>query len=1137
MSGTGETIGVTVAKTSIGSLSSSVSHDVERVVVSSVVRTNIAGTGGSVVTVIGQYVGYWDYSVKVRIGGSGAEATTGWGSDSSIMSKGGRGRSSSSMSGTGETIGVTVAKTSIGSLSSSVSHDVERVVVSSVVRTNIAGTGGSVVTVIGQYVGYWDYSVKVRIGGSGAEATTGWGSDSSIMSKGGRGRSSSSMSGTGETIGVTVAKTSIGSLSSSVSHDVERVVVSSVVRTNIAGTGGSVVTVIGQYVGYWDYSVKVRIGGSGAEATTGWGSDSSIMSKGGRGRSSMSGTGETIGVTVAKTSIGSLSSSVSHDVERVVVSSVVRTNIAGTGGSVVTVIGQYVGYWDYSVKVRIGGSGAEATTGWGSDSSIMSKGGRGRSSMSGTGETIGVTVAKTSIGSLSSSVSHDVERVVVSSVVRTNIAGTGGSVVTVIGQYVGYWDYSVKVRIGGSGAEATTGWGSDSSIMSKGGRGRSSMSGTGETIGVTVAKTSIGSLSSSVSHDVERVVVSSVVRTNIAGTGGSVVTVIGQYVGYWDYSVKVRIGGSGAEATTGWGSDSSIMSKGGRGRSSSSMSGTGETIGVTVAKTSIGSLSSSVSHDVERVVVSSVVRTNIAGTGGSVVTVIGQYVGYWDYSVKVRIGGSGAEATTGWGSDSSIMSKGGRGRSSSSMSGTGETIGVTVAKTSIGSLSSSVSHDVERVVVSSVVRTNIAGTGGSVVTVIGQYVGYWDYSVKVRIGGSGAEATTGWGSDSSIMSKGGRGRSSMSGTGETIGVTVAKTSIGSLSSSVSHDVERVVVSSVVRTNIAGTGGSVVTVIGQYVGYWDYSVKVRIGGSGAEATTGWGSDSSIMSKGGRGRSSMSGTGETIGVTVAKTSIGSLSSSVSHDVERVVVSSVVRTNIAGTGGSVVTVIGQYVGYWDYSVKVRIGGSGAEATTGWGSDSSIMSKGGRGRSSSSMSGTGETIGVTVAKTSIGSLSSSVSHDVERVVVSSVVRTNIAGTGGSVVTVIGQYVGYWDYSVKVRIGGSGAEATTGWGSDSSIMSKGGRGRSSMSGTGETIGVTVAKTSIGSLSSSVSHDVERVVVSSVVRTNIAGTGGSVVTVIGQYVGYWDYSVKVRIGGSGAEATTGWGSDSSIMSKGGRGRS
>src|SRR3569623_239740 len=617
------------------------------------------------------------------------------------------------MSGTGETIGVTVAKTSIGSLSSSVSHDVERVVVSSVVRTNIAGTGGSVVTVIGQYVGYWDYSVKVRIGGSGAEATTGWGSDSSIMSKGGRGRSSSSMSGTGETIGVTVAKTSIGSLSSSVSHDVERVVVSSVVRTNIAGTGGSVVTVIGQYVGYWDYSVKVRIGGSGAEATTGWGSDSSIMSKGGRGRSSMSGTGETIGVTVAKTSIGSLSSSVSHDVERVVVSSVVRTNIAGTGGSVVTVIGQYVGYWDYSVKVRIGGSGAEATTGWGSDSSIMSKGGRGRSSMSGTGETIGVTVAKTSIGSLSSSVSHDVERVVVSSVVRTNIAGTGGSVVTVIGQYVGYWDYSVKVRIGGSGAEATTGWGSDSSIMSKGGRGRSSMSGTGETIGVTVAKTSIGSLSSSVSHDVERVVVSSVVRTNIAGTGGSVVTVIGQYVGYWDYSVKVRIGGSGAEATTGWGSDSSIMSKGGRGRSS--MSGTGETIGVTVAKTSIGSLSSSVSHDVERVVVSSVVRTNIAGTGGSVVTVIGQYVGYWDYSVKVRIGGSGAEATTGWGSDSSIMSKGGRGRSSSSMSGTGETIGATVAKTSIRSLSSSVSHDVERVVVSSVVRTNIAGTGGSVV--------------------------------------------------------------------------------------------------------------------------------------------------------------------------------------------------------------------------------------------------------------------------------------------------------------------------------------------------------------------------------------------------------------------------------------
>ena len=111
----------------------------------------------------------------------------------------------------------------------------------------------------------------------------------------------------------------------------------------------------------------------------------------------------------------------------------------------------------------------------------------------------------------------------------------------------------------------------------------------------------------------------------------------------------------------------------------------------------------------------------------------------WGYTEKMRIGVSSCEVTS-WVSDTSV-----RCQPVAALRGSHRVV-MTVGST-IGSMTEAVSADVA--VVSTLMKSNAAGTGSSSITVQGVGFGLVGYSSQVRQGSTGCEAT-GWESETSV---------------------------------------------------------------------------------------------------------------------------------------------------------------------------------------------------------------------------------------------------------------------------------------------------------------------------------------------------------------------------------------------------
>ena len=238
------------------------------------------------------------------------------------------------------------------------------------------------------------------------------------------------------------------------------------------------------------------------------------------------------------------------------------------------------------------------------------------------------------------------------------------------------------------------------------------------------------------------------------------------------------------------------------------------------------------------------------------------------------------------------------------------------------------SYDSQYLFVIRVVPTNGATTGSTSMTVVVSNLDTLSLSERCRMGQSGTQASV-WMSSSSVLGKWSTGVESSA----TACVTSAKR-VGSLSRAVSFGGASLAVSSVVRTNLAETGATSMTILVSNIGSVDLSGRSRVGSSGGAASA-WLSSSSLGCK--------AGPGHDVGVSSIATSsrvVASAVKAVSYDSQYLFVIRVVPTNGATTGSTSMTVVVSNLGTLSLSERCRMGQSGTQASV-WMSSSSVLGK----------------------------------------------------------------------------------------------------------------------------------------------------------------------------------------------------
>jgi len=242
-------------------------------------------------------------------------------------------------------------------------------------------------------------------------------------------------------------------------------------------------------------------------------------------------------VTFAKTS---LSQAFSYTVPRIQIAN--HRNCPTTGAVSVTVTG--VCLKDNSRKLRIGATGCEGTT-WVSTSSVVCR----RADSVKWDLVAGITVAKQK-DSLTKSLSYDAHKM---TSIKSNVACTGSTSVTVMGDMLGIHDSSNTLRIGVTAAEMTH-WVSQTTMVVRSSPGATSNIGIASTL--LVNKVSLSNMFTYV-----RFRLSSHLKVNGPSSGAVSVTIIGRCLGCGpNPTMCMRLGITGQEATV-WISESSLKTK------------------------------------------------------------------------------------------------------------------------------------------------------------------------------------------------------------------------------------------------------------------------------------------------------------------------------------------------------------------------------------------------------------------------------------------------------------------------------------------------------------------------------------------------------------------------------------------------
>ncbi|EKX32940.1 hypothetical protein GUITHDRAFT_148260 [Guillardia theta CCMP2712] len=841
-------------------------------------RPNQPSSGAASVTVAGSGLGLGDYTGRAREGGTGCEATE-WESETAVRCRGGGGvgRTGRVAATVGEQAGSrTEAYSTDGPAGSGVGAD-----------GNGPGSGAASVTVAGSGLGLGDYTGRAREGGTGCEATE-WESETAVRCRGGGGvgRTRRVAATVGEQAGSrTEAYSTDGPAGSGVGAD-----------GNGPGSGAASVTVAGSGLGLGDYTGRAREGGTGCEATE-WESETAVRCRGGGG------VGATKTVIVSmEADASSRTSAGSYDAGSG--SGMYRSNAAASGSASsasLTVHGSGLGVAGYTGWGRTGGSGSESSE-WESDTAVRCRAERGRRG----GSSRGVVSVGERPGTVTEALSYDqasagtstaaftADKPSLSEGLVTNKPATGSVSISMYGSGLASVGHTGRAAIAHTASEATA-WTSESAVqcMASSGLGASNI--VLATLGVVA-----GSRTEALTVDAAAVSVMS--PANLAGTASLVMTVYGSQLGAYDGTGQARVGYTSCESTQ-WQSSTSMPCRASAGVAGSTRASL--TAGYQVG-TSTGILS------LDSDLISGALRRNAASSGSISATIQGTFFGHAVYSAHARSGVSSSEATD-WESQTSV-------RCLVGSQSTRTAHMVLSVDASVGSRTEAYSTDLPT---SSTLRLDNAPSTGAayVVSLQGDNLGTSGRTAAGRTGLTACEAST-WVSDSSLhcrVSAGAEGS-------RRVTVTVEEAA-GTRSEVYSWD--KVLASSLLVRNQAGTGSSSLSIQGAHLATSSYTVQVRLGLTGCEATA-WTSETALRCR----------TAGAAGVTLrfsgtVELQAGSLTQALSADVPSL--SELTRANAAGTGTAQVTLQGALYGSVDYSGQGRIAGTAQESSA-WVSDSTL-------------------------------------------------------------------------------------------------------------------------------------------------------------------------------------------------------
>jgi len=305
-----------------------------------------------------------------------------------------------------------------------------------------------------------------------------------------------------------------------------------------------------------------------------------------------------------------------------------RSNMAATGSASVTVHGAGLGLVVFTAMGRAGQTGCEGTE-WESETAarcMLGQGARG---------SLRIVMTAGEQGGSGSAV-FTVDTGGLSLTRGYNRAATGSVSVTVHGAGLGLTSMTAMGRSGQMGCKGTE-WKSETSmrcLMGRGAQGTSRMVMTAGERGESMTR----------AWSVDDSSVSMLQPGNRGATRSASVTVHGAGLGLMAFTAMGRGGQTGCEGTE-WKSDTSL-------RCSISIGLLGSRrVSLTFGQIT-GSISTSFSYDLART--SAMQKSNVFGTGSTVMTVHGMVLGISLFSVAIRLAASSCEHTS-WKSDSSVL--------------------------------------------------------------------------------------------------------------------------------------------------------------------------------------------------------------------------------------------------------------------------------------------------------------------------------------------------------------------------------------------------------------------------------------------------------------------------------------------------
>ena len=894
--------------------------------------------------------------------------------------------------------------------------------VTSHLRMNSVGSGSVSITVFGSNFGKSAYTSTGRHGYTSCEVTS-WAGDSSVLCRAG-----SSLRSTKRL--VLTAGSLSGSLSDAISIDIGSV--SSLRRSNHAGTASASVTVHGANFGSFWVTMSSMIGFTSCERTE-WESHTSI-----RGRVVSNEMATIRSSLTAGMRKGTLTQSFSSDLSTLNI--IKDVNRDSTGSASITISGSSLGLASFSLIVAIR-TDCECSI-WVSETSILAQVSSGVK-MS---QRAFVTIGK-QIGSSTHLFSYDLT--LISGISPTNLGFLTQNISVILFSTPRAHDskYSVRARLGGSNFESTQ-WMSETSVI-----GTTTPRLKANPVVMLTSSCQPTSLTQFISFD-EIDAASSISPVNIPASGSESITLTGtlppQIAGR-EATLNVLLGSTSCESTS-WISSSAIFCK-----SERRIGGSHSIVIETDASWS--TLTQAFSFDTASLHVQFGTRESPSGvimpgmtfqqalfsSIGLSLTIVGQNFCKFDTTARVRLGQSTEHASR-WTSDSSLSCK-------ASTANRGGTLRlVLTSKAQGGTITEAFSLHSLSLSASSPRNKALLGFWG--LRLYGNDVGHAWLTSTIRMGNTLCEMTE-WVSQSSISAKAPLGMQSSRGFVVTGGMHMD-------SSSALFSFDLPTISVLQQKNLPAKGG-LMSVHGENLGVLDATQTVRLGYTGCEASV-WQSDLSVVCRAGK-------TGKTwtqrISLTVGDHS-GSLTQAITTDLPYVTHVSrtnpyasrnrticfnhtnftetnaaytchtlsrnlTVHSNVPKTGSVSLTLQGANFGRIELSPQVSFGGTGCESTH-WISDTTLQCL------SMYSLGSTESLFLTIG---VKRVIVTEAFSTDTAMLSCLWGANVPSTGSTSVTVMGASLGSSAVTQCARLGQTVCTGTN-WDSDTSVsclVARGARG------------------------------------------------------------------------------------------------